>query len=61
MASRVDLIRAARPLKPIDVSALFYDMAISIASCVSFEKKQRNVDDVDEYLSTIKTGVGQFG
>lgn len=55
------MIRAARPLKPIDVSALFYDMAISIASCVSFEKKQRNVDDVDEYLSTIKTGVGQFG
>uniref|UniRef100_A0A0E0IY79 Uncharacterized protein n=1 Tax=Oryza nivara TaxID=4536 RepID=A0A0E0IY79_ORYNI len=29
-------------------------MAISIASCVSFGKKQRNVD---EYLSTIKTGV----
>lgn len=41
-------------MTPIDVSALFYDMAISIASCVSFGKKQRNVD---EYLSTIKTGV----
>uniref|UniRef100_A0A0E0CHY9 Cytochrome P450 n=1 Tax=Oryza meridionalis TaxID=40149 RepID=A0A0E0CHY9_9ORYZ len=54
MARRVDLIRAARPLTPIDVSALFYDMAISIASCVSFGKKQRNVD---EYLSAIKTEV----
>uniref|UniRef100_A0A0D9YPB7 Cytochrome P450 n=1 Tax=Oryza glumipatula TaxID=40148 RepID=A0A0D9YPB7_9ORYZ len=54
IASRVDLIRAAGPLTLVDVSALFYDITISIASCASFGKKHRNVD---EYLSAIKTGV----
>uniref|UniRef100_J3LAW5 Cytochrome P450 n=1 Tax=Oryza brachyantha TaxID=4533 RepID=J3LAW5_ORYBR len=54
MASRVERIRAAGPQVPVDVSALFYDMAISIVSCASFGKKQRNAD---EYLAAIKTGV----
>ncbi|EAY85016.1 hypothetical protein OsI_06375 [Oryza sativa Indica Group] len=42
------------PLTLVDVSALFYDITISIASCASFGKKHRNVD---EYLSSIKTRV----
>uniref|UniRef100_A0A0D9VDS7 Cytochrome P450 n=1 Tax=Leersia perrieri TaxID=77586 RepID=A0A0D9VDS7_9ORYZ len=54
MASRVEGIRAAGPLTPVDVGALFYDLAISIISCASFGKKQRNAD---EYLAAVKTGV----
>ncbi|CAN6312216.1 unnamed protein product [Urochloa humidicola] len=52
MASQVERIRAAGPTTPVDLSALFYSVAISIVSRASFGNKQRNAD---EYLAAMKT------
>ncbi|CAL4923343.1 unnamed protein product [Urochloa decumbens] len=54
MASQVERIRAAGPTTPVDLSAMFYSLAISIVSRASFGNKQRNAD---EYLKAMKTGV----
>ncbi|KAL6650129.1 hypothetical protein ACP70R_014353 [Stipagrostis hirtigluma subsp. patula] len=54
MARQVEMVRAAGPSTPVDLSAMFYDVAISIVSRASFGNKQRNAD---EFLAAIKAGV----
>ncbi|RCV44189.1 hypothetical protein SETIT_9G354000v2 [Setaria italica] len=54
VASQVERIRAAGPTTPVDLSATFYNLAISIVSRASFGNKQRNAD---EFLTAMKTGV----
>lgn len=50
----MERIRAAGPTTPVDLSATFYNLAISIVSRASFGNKQRNAD---EFLTAMKAGV----
>ncbi|PUZ40500.1 hypothetical protein GQ55_9G429300 [Panicum hallii var. hallii] len=54
MASQVERIRAAGPSTPVDLSAMFYNLAITIISRASFGNRQRNAD---EFLTAMKAGV----
>ncbi|OEL15448.1 Premnaspirodiene oxygenase [Dichanthelium oligosanthes] len=54
MASEVDRIRAAGLSTPVDLSAMFHNIANSIVARASFGNVQRNAD---EFLSALKTGV----
>nr|CAB3495502.1 unnamed protein product [Digitaria exilis] len=53
MTSHVERIRAAGPSTPVDLSAMFYNLAINIVSRASFGNKQRNAD---EFLAAMKAG-----
>lgn len=54
MASEVERIRAAGPSAPVDLSAMFHNIANSIVARASFGNVQSNAD---EFLSALKTGV----
>ncbi|RLN40046.1 premnaspirodiene oxygenase-like [Panicum miliaceum] len=53
MASQVERIRAAGPSTPVDLSAMFYNLATTIVSRASFGNRQRNAD---EFLTAMKAG-----
>ncbi|TVU46453.1 hypothetical protein EJB05_05993, partial [Eragrostis curvula] len=54
MARQVEKIRGAGPSTPVDLSALFHDLAISVVSRASFGNQQWNAQ---EFLKAIKVGV----
>ena len=54
MASQVERIRAAGPSTAVDLSEMFYNLAISIVSRASFGNKQRNAGG---FLTAMKAGV----
>ncbi|KAL6593835.1 hypothetical protein ACP70R_048736 [Stipagrostis hirtigluma subsp. patula] len=56
MAIQVERVRSAGPSTPVDLSAMFLDLAISIVSRASFGKKLSNAGD---YLSALNTAVAQ--
>ncbi|XP_066385214.1 premnaspirodiene oxygenase-like [Miscanthus floridulus] len=54
MASQVERIRAAGPSTAVDLSEMFYNLAISIVSRASFGNKHRNAGG---FLTAMKAGV----
>ncbi|CAN6284239.1 unnamed protein product [Urochloa humidicola] len=54
MVSQVERIRATRPMTPVDLSAMFYSLMISIVSRASFGNKHRNAD---EFLTALTAAV----
>ncbi|KAL6642350.1 hypothetical protein ACP70R_020531 [Stipagrostis hirtigluma subsp. patula] len=53
MARMVERVRSAGPSTPVDLSAMFLELAIAIISRASFGKK---LDDAMEYLSAVDKG-----
>lgn len=54
MASEVESIRAAGPSTPVDLSAMFHNLANNIVARASFGNVQSNAE---EFLSALKAGV----
>ncbi|CAN6312219.1 unnamed protein product [Urochloa humidicola] len=54
VASQVERIRSAGPTTPVDLSAMFTSLAITIVSRASFGNKQRNTD---EFLKAMKAAI----